>query len=285
MPAPATKSQIHGEIPYVRDHLDRVVIRFDQPGTEIPVQRQPVGIRDGRQSPEPLTLDKQGFTLARIPSRVVAEDRMALIQENSVPSETMGAVTTKYVEEMVPALRKLTGARDLFPQYGMATVRFSNRAAWRGWMSTSAFAHLDFDRSEIDRQLQATLDITGRKVAPFRRQVLLQTWRVITAPPQDMPLTLCDGRSVGAAEIIPLDFHGPKGSRNEFVRSRACHYRPAHAWYYFPNMTPDEVILFKGFDSDLPDAGNAMHTTFDDTTVADAVPRGSVECRYIALFD
>ena len=50
-------------------------------------------------------------------------------------------------------------------------------------------------------------------------------------------------------------------------------------------MTPDEVLVFKGFDSACPDAMNAMHTAFDDETVVRAVPRGSIECRFIALYD
>lgn len=117
------------------------------------------------------------------------------------------------------------------------TVRFSKRAAERGWMGTSAFAHLDFERSEIERLTRETLEITGRKIAPFRRQVLLQTWRVITSPPQDMPLAICDGRSVSTSEMIRMDFVGAKGSRNERVRSRACRFDRKHAWYYLPDMT------------------------------------------------
>lgn len=43
--------------------------------------------------------------------------------------------------------------------------------------------------------------------------------------------------------------------------------------------------MFKGFDSAYPDAMIAMHTTFDDTSVINPVPRGSIECRFIALYD
>ncbi len=50
--------------------------------------------------------------------------------------------------------------------------------------------------------------------------------------------------------------------------------------------TRDEVVVFKAFDSDAPDALNAAHTAFDDPSApADAVPRASIEARFVAFFD
>jgi len=30
-----------------------------------------------------------------------------------------------------------------------------------------------------------------------------------------------------------------------------CKYRPGHKWYYFSNMHPGELLVFKGYDSEL----------------------------------
>ena len=283
--APRAGRSISAAVPYVKTALDRIEISYRQPPEDMAVERHSVQIRNGRVPEEDLSLESQGFILARWPSRLVRERRRELIEENTRPSEVVGPVNLAYLAEMEPLVMQLSGAREVFAQYGTVTVRFSKRAAERGWMAASAFAHLDFERSEIDRLLRETLEITGRQIAPFRRQVLLQTWRVLTEPPQDMPLAICDGRSVSSSEMIRMDFIGPPGSRNERVRSRACRFDPRHAWYYFPDMTPEEVLVFKGFDSACPDAMNAMHTTFDDTSVASPVPRGSIECRFIALYD
>ena len=72
---------------------------------------------------------------------------------------------------------------------------------------------------------------------------------------------------------------------NTFV-SRVCKHSAAHGWYYFSNLTSDEVLVFKAFDSAAPDAYNAAHTAFDDPTApADAAPRASVEARFVAFFE
>lgn len=272
-------------IPYVSTALDSVVIHYAEPNSDFAVQAHQVTMRNGRLAQPAPDLDREGFAIVHWPSEVVLTRRDELIRENSQPREEMARVNADYLAELVPLISELSGAREVFAQYDMITVRFSKRARERGWMGTAAFAHLDFERSEIDRLRTETIALTGRDVRPFRRQVLYQTWRVITQPPQDTPLTLCDGRTVSEADIIPMEFRGPKGSRNELVRSRACRFSPRHEWYYFPNMTPEEILVFKGFDSDVPDARNAMHTAFDDLSASDPVPRGSVECRFIALFD
>ena len=50
-------------------------------------------------------------------------------------------------------------------------------------------------------------------------------------------------------------------------------------------MTVDEVLVFKGFDSACPDAMNAMHGAFGLPEATGANPRGSVEARFIALYE
>lgn len=272
-------------IPYVSTDLDRVTISFEKRDHGFAVQAHEMRVRNGRlASPQP-ALDREGFGIFHWPSAVVETRRDELILENSQPREDMAAVNADYLAELVPLIEQLSGAREVFAQFDTITVRFSSRAKHRSWMTTAAFAHLDFERSEVDRLLKETLELSGRTIAPFSRQVLFQTWRVITEPPQDAPLALCDGRSVAAADIIPMDFHGPKGTRNELVRSRACRHNPDHQWFYYPEMTPAEVLVFKGFDSAVPEARNAMHTAFQDNSRPDMVPRGSIECRFIALYD
>lgn len=277
---------IEAEIPYVDTGFDRVEIRYDERDYKFAVEPRRVTIRNMRALPSAPSLEREGFAYAWWPSAVVADRRNELIRENSAPREDLAPVNVDYLAELLPLIEQVSpGAREVFAQYGTITVRFSRRASERSWMSTSAFAHLDFEKSAMDKLLADTLELTSRAVAPFSRQVMYQTWRVITDPPQDEPLALCDGRTVAAGDLVPMDFHGPKGSRNEFVRSRACRFSPAHQWYYLAGHRPEEVLLFKGFDSSSPDAGNAMHTAFHDVTAAAAVPRGSIECRFIALYD
>jgi hypothetical protein len=62
------------------------------------------------------------------------------------------------------------------------------------------------------------------------------------------------------------------------------HHSPDHRWWYFPDMTPDEVILIKFYDSDRRGAWRCPHTAFRDTTRPDARPRRSMEFRGVAYF-
>lgn len=55
--------------------------------------------------------------------------------------------------------------------------------------------------------------------------------------------------------------------------SRMCRYRHTHRWYYMPDMEPDDLILFNGCDSDMPDAMNAMHSAFTNPLGQTSIPR------------
>ena len=57
-------------------------------------------------------------------------------------------------------------------------------------------------------------------------------------------------------------------------------------WYYFPEMVPDEVLVFKVFDSDKSKGVPfTAHTAFDHPdTPAYARPRESVESRALVFF-
>ena len=58
-------------------------------------------------------------------------------------------------------------------------------------------------------------------------------------------------------------------------------------WYYAPRMTPDEVLLIKGWDS--LDDGRARHTPHGAFNVPetgdDAPPRESIEVRSLVIVD
>ena len=62
-------------------------------------------------------------------------------------------------------------------------------------------------------------------------------------------------------------------------------FNPQHRWYYAPLMQPDEVLVFKLFDSDRNRVQWTGHTAFDDPTAAQgAPPRESIEIRTISFF-
>ena len=131
----------------------------------------------------------------------------------------------------------------------------------------------------------------------FRRFIAFSLWRALSPPPQDMPLAVCEGRSVGDDEGTPntkvdVDeiptgdaLFAPIVGEENMAAATIFHYSPAHRWWYFPDMTPDEVIFLKFYDSDHRTAWRCPHTAFRDSSRPDAHERRSIEYRGIAFFE
>ena len=63
-------------------------------------------------------------------------------------------------------------------------------------------------------------------------------------------------------------------------------FNPRHEWFYFPEMTRNEALVFKVFDSDTSVTEFTAHTSFEDpNTPPDAPFRESIETRTFAFWD
>ncbi|CAK0757731.1 hypothetical protein CCP1ISM_7790001 [Azospirillaceae bacterium] len=60
----------------------------------------------------------------------------------------------------------------------------------------------------------------------------------------------------------------------------------SHKWWYFPKMTPEQVILLKTYDSEQDGRARFVgHSAFEDPTTREGAPmRESVEIRTICFF-
>ncbi len=77
------------------------------------------------------------------------------------------------------------------------------------------------------------------------RMAIIQAWRPIVGPLRRDPLAICDARSLGPDDLIAAE------RRHEARVGEIYHvaHRATQRWYYFPEMTRDEVLIFKCFDS------------------------------------
>jgi hypothetical protein len=242
-------------------------------------------IHDARPIQNQFSLDREGFELVKHASAVVVDPR---IRTANVTHDMVGnEVNDAYHHEVAEFLRQLTGARQVIRQKSGLIVRTSLQAKSRTWAPPAGFVHLDYVTETAEMFRDISIEVEGVKIAPYCRFAVYQTWRVLSQPPQDNTLAICDGRSVPASDAVV--FHavvGPKGVPGSEFDARICKYGPDHRWYYFSNMSPDELMIFKGYDSKVPDAMNAMHTAFDNTTAGpNSVPRESIEARFFAFFD
>jgi len=150
----------------------------------------------------------------------------------------------------------------------------------------------DFYRDGSDEAMRAMArsGISADVVAKARRIAIVQFWRNIGPAKMDRPIAFCDARCVSAAELRTLPVHNYAGDGFFFETLAVAAPRDAsaHRWYAFPEMQPDEVVVFRTFDSDRVASGEAYwtpHSAFSDPSVAPGKPsRRSIELRATCLF-
>ncbi len=258
--------------------------RYVAPGAEINTgQYEPhrVLIRDGRPTQTQFALDSHGFVVARHSSAVTEFTDRA-------------RVDAIYPAEVAALVRELTGADHVVPLGWM--LRTSGRTG-PSVQPPASDVHVDMSHDRAQRLARSLYDKMAPEGPGFRRFVATSLWRPFSDPPQDWPLAVCDGRSVDASEGVPnvmvvVDTL-PEGNASSVALPNAdtlpaasvFHFNPAHRWWYFPNMTREEVILLKLHDSDHSRAWRVPHSAFHDPTFPNARPRESIEFRTVAFFD
>ena len=217
------------------------------------------------------SLDDSGFTLVAHRSGVADFGDRSLVERS-------------YRSEVLELIAALSGA-ELVVVNGPAILRFSERSPRSGKLDNSRparFAHVDVS--------DATAAEFARRAAPadraVRRYVHFNIWRCISAPPQDVPLAVCDARSVCAADLIAADAVFDSVERPEWsFEGIVVAHNSAHRWHWFADMTVDEALVFKTHDSDPAWAHCVPHVAFDSPLVAaDVAPRASIEMRAIAFW-
>lgn len=215
-------------------------------------------------------LDREGFKLVNHASMVARfEDR----QE----------VATIYNDEIVALLLAQTGA-DAVISTAPGILRFSETSSHAGQLDNSMparFAHIDASRA-TSAGFAAKSCPEGRS---FRRYAHYNVWRSFSGPPQDVPLALCDARSLTETDLLSSDaiFDPPGGAPEWSFESWLIAHSPQHRWHWFADMSRDEAIIFKTSDSEFDNA--VAHVAFDNPLApANCHSRASIEMRAVAYW-
>ena len=196
-------------------------------------------------------------------------------------------------------IKELTGARDVMPARDGLVVRHGARSGIHTGPRTDGngerrlvqqparFAHLDYTASSAEVFMGRVLAAEQREVAPYSRFAVFQTWRATSAPPQDNLLAVANGTTVDPDDVITFTTRmGDTAVGMPEVQARVVEHNPSQQWNYFSGMTIDEILVFKGWDSDSSRCGGLAHTAVDDPSAPeDAMPRSSVEARFFAFFE
>ena len=108
------------------------------------------------------------------------------------------------------------------------------------------------------------------------RVQVINLWRPIRGPLRDAPLAMLDGQTVAPGDLVASDLIYP----NRRGETYSVKYNPNHRWYYIPEMTADEALLLKCYDSATDGRTRfGPHTAFiDPTTPADAPRARASNC-------
>jgi hypothetical protein len=194
------------------------------------------------------------------------------------------AVLEIHRAEITELVKSISGA-DAVQVNAPGILRFSEKSRRAGSLNNSMparFAHIDI----TDGTAAGFAKASAPADRLIRRHAHFNVWRAISAPPQDVPLAVCDARSVEPNDLIIADavFDEPGKPEWSFEGWVVAH-NPAHRWHWFSNLTRDEALVFKTNDSDPAFARYVPHVAFDHPTCpADAPARASIEMRAIAYW-
>lgn len=108
---------------------------------------------------------------------------------------------------------------------------------------------------------------------------MTQAWRPIKTVYRD-PFGIADASTVPDSDYVARPYKFFDQVRETFT----VQYNPSHEWYYKYQQTPEEVLIFKGFDTH----GNARvcpHSAFVDEDHKSEEVRESIEIRALLIYD
>jgi len=231
----------------------------------VPLKPVAVDIADARGLD--CSLDREGFTLV--------EHRSAVADLTD-----LDVVADVHRGEIADLLKQVTGCDEVV-MTPMGILRFSEKTGANAKHDNShpaRFVHVDM-AAEAAAAMRAKAAPEGRTIV---RSAQYNVWRSLAGGTQDVPLGLCAYPSVAREDLLDCEaiFDPLDGSPEWGFPNYLLAYNPAHRWYYYSDMTPDEAIVFKTSESD-PDRAQLMpHGAFDNPLAGpDSPARISLEMR------
>jgi len=228
-----------------------------------------MAVRNGRPLRDTFDLDLHGFVFV---------DHRTRVRDFTDEAERTGV----YDREVQELIRKHSGASEVvvFDH----TLRVSDEEMQKSLNArpTVKGVHNDYTEKSAPVRLREIVGDTEAERRLRKRWAIIQVWRPIRGKVLIDPLGICDGRTIPQKGFIRVE------RRYKYRTGEVYHiaHHPAHQWFYFPQMTRDEALVFKVFDSDASKLSRfTAHSAFDDpATPPGAPPRESIETRTFAFF-
>ncbi|KAJ5216414.1 uncharacterized protein N7498_002821 [Penicillium cinerascens] len=205
-------------------------------------------------------------------------------------------IKDRYWPELQALIQQKTGAAKVVPWH------FSLRNQTLGYHPDEIFfmktgisqpastLHIDNDHSTALGHLQRELGEEEAKslICSYKRWAIINVWRPVGAPVRRWPLLVVDHSNVpnwNYADNVARVYRNndPKyyKAHDNFLKPH-----PDYIFRYVSELRPDEVIMFKDYDSRTDRVRGTPHGGFqDDKTADDAPARRSIEVRLFVFFD
>ena len=232
------------------------------------VEEKTMAVLNGRFMSETFDLETHGFEFAKHPTAMV----------NFFDEVELKSTYYTEVEELV---KERIGARrvhvfDHTLRSGDEDFRIDHNVR-----EPVARVHNDYTEWSGPNRVRDVLPDEAKELLK-RRFAIVQVWRAIRKPIESDPLGICDARTLSQQDLIVSERRYP----DRVGQTYQIAHNPEHKWYYFPDMTRNEAIIFKVFDSATDGRARfTAHSAFaDPTSPSNALPRESIEMRTIAFF-
>ena len=223
-------------------------------------------IDDKRASHHEFKIHKQGFQLVNAPTHVDDFQNSDLIE---------GA----YYDEVKAIVKKITRANEVF--VFDHTIRFGLENSKR---KPAHHVHNDYTIRTAHSRAEERVGKALFASMAGRRMIQINVWRPLVDIVHRSPLAFCDATTIDAQDFIPTNIHFP--DTDHVGEIYALRKAEGQEWSYFSEMTHDEVVLIKGYDSLTEGVARfTPHTAFEYPDQDPAVPpRKSIETRTFAFY-
>jgi hypothetical protein len=270
----AAPETIEANLIYLADTGDKLVTQVAAPGGRDRrlggdnSETHRVAIHNGRPLADRFQFEREGFRFVPHHTRVADffdEDEIRRV----------------YYPECEALIRQVSGAKRVvvFDH----TLRTASDAQRETQKIRDVVRRVHNDYTEWSGP-QRVRDIMGAEAETLLRGrfAIIQVWRPINHPVESHPLAICDAQTVRPETLVVNE----RRYQDRVGQTYGITYDPGQRWYWFPQMRPDEALVFKVYES-LRDgrARWTAHTAFADPSAPPhARPRESIEIRTLAFF-
>ena len=281
--------------PQATEPFKRPWNKVDGPGFSYKLLSRPRTVHNLRGQESKFSTDNSGFAVYKEPS-----------QERDFTSEQR--IKEIYYPEVEDLLRKTHHDVKKVVIFDH-TIRRNVPGAARNPVQLVHVDQTPFAAELRVRRHVAEHEVPGLLNGRFQ---IINVWRPIEHSASDFPLAVVDWRSTRPEDFVKVDLLYPKvaDERGEVAPDPASidsieGYEPrgeqyaiapndGHQFYYVKDMTPDEAIMIKCFDSrshsmtggETDIAHGSGHSAFvDPLTPVDAPGRQSIEVRCLVFYD